>query len=61
MSQTLVSERKVPNSRRPKKMRQVKSKIKRTLIVFDVKRIIHKELVLAGQSVPHTSVTYYRD
>jgi hypothetical protein len=39
----------------------VKSKVKSTLIIFfDIKRIVHKEFVLAGQqSIPHTIVTIY--
>jgi hypothetical protein len=41
-----------PNSLRPKKARQVKSKVKCMLIIFfDIKGIIHKEFILAGQKV----------
>jgi hypothetical protein len=37
---------------RPKKARQVKSKVKSMLnIFFDIKRIVHKEFVLAGKTV----------
>jgi hypothetical protein len=44
---------------RPKKARQVKSKIRGMLIIFfDIKGIVHKELFLAGQTV---SFTYYCD
>jgi hypothetical protein len=36
----------------PKKARHVKSKVKSMLIIlFDIKGIVHKELVLAGQTV----------
>jgi hypothetical protein len=38
-----------PNSARPKKVRQVKNKIKRMLILFlDIKWIVHKRFVLTG-------------
>jgi hypothetical protein len=41
-----------PNSPRPKKARQVKSKVKNVLIIFfDIKWIFHVEFVLAGQTV----------
>jgi hypothetical protein len=41
------------------KARQVKSKVKSMLIIFfDNKGIVHKEFVLAGQTV---SAAYYRD
>jgi hypothetical protein len=42
-----------PKSPRPKKARHVKSKVKSMVIIlFDIKGIIHKELVvLAGQTV----------
>jgi hypothetical protein len=36
-----------PDSPRPKKARQVKSKA--LIIFFDIKGIVHKEFVLAGQ------------
>jgi histone-lysine N-methyltransferase SETMAR len=43
---------KSPNSLRPKKARQVKSKVKNMLIIFfDTKGIVHKEFILAGQTV----------
>jgi hypothetical protein len=47
-----------PNSlRRPKKVRQVKIKVKSMLIIFfDIKRIVHAE-----QSVPHTTMKFYGD
>jgi hypothetical protein len=46
---------------RPKKARQVKSKVKSTLIIFnDIKETVHEEFVLAGQAVNlHTTVTFY--
>jgi hypothetical protein len=48
-----------PNSLRPKKVRHVKSKVKIMLIIFfDIRGIVHKELVLAGQTV---NSTYYCD
>jgi hypothetical protein len=32
------------------------------ITVFDIKEIVHKELVLqAKQSIPHTTVTFYGD
>jgi hypothetical protein len=41
-----------PNSLRLKKARQVKSKVKIMLIIFfDIKVIVHKEFILAGQTV----------
>jgi hypothetical protein len=41
-----------PNSPRPKKARQVKSKVKSRLIIFfDIRGIVYKEFVQAGQSV----------
>jgi hypothetical protein len=54
------SQWKSPNSLRPKrKARQVKSKVKSMLIIFfDIKGIVHKEFVLAGQAV---SSAYYCD
>jgi hypothetical protein len=37
---------------RPKKGRQVKNKVKSIFIIFfDIKGIVHKEFVLAGQTV----------
>jgi hypothetical protein len=45
------SQWKSPNSMRLKKARQVKSKVKTMLVIFfDIKKIVHKELVLADQS-----------
>jgi hypothetical protein len=42
-----------------KKARHVKSKVKSILIIFfDIKRIVHKEFVLAGRTV---SSAYYCD
>jgi hypothetical protein len=41
-----------PNSLGPRKVRQVKSKFKSILIILlDIKDIIHKEFVLAGQTL----------
>jgi hypothetical protein len=43
---------KSPNSLRPEKVRQVKSKVKNMIIIFfDIKQIVHKEFVLAGQTM----------
>jgi hypothetical protein len=51
-SHTRVFERNSCNSPRRKKTRQVKSKVKRILIIlFDVKWIGNKEFVLTGQTV----------
>jgi hypothetical protein len=48
-----------PNSPRLKKARQVKSKVKSMFIIFrDIKRILHKEFVLADQTV---NSAYYCD
>jgi hypothetical protein len=45
-----------------KKPRPVKSKVKSMLFIFfDIKGTVHKEFVLAGQSLPHTTVTFYGD
>jgi hypothetical protein len=53
------SQWKSPNSLRPKNARQVKSKVKCMLIIFvDIKGIVHKESILAGQIV---NSTYYCD
>jgi hypothetical protein len=53
------SQWKSPNSPRPKKERQVKSKVKSMLIIFfDFKGIVHEEFVLAGQTV---NSAYYCD
>jgi hypothetical protein len=42
-----------------KKVRQVKGKVKNMLIIsFNIKGIVHKEFVLAGQAV---NFTYYSD
>jgi hypothetical protein len=47
-----------PNSPRPKDARQVRSKVKSMLIIFvDIKRIVHKEFVLTGQTV--NSIYYW--
>jgi hypothetical protein len=47
------------NSLRLKKVRQVKNKVKRMLIIFfDIKGIVHKEFVQAGQTA---SSAYYCD
>jgi hypothetical protein len=46
---------------RPKKARQVKSKVKSTLIIFfDIKGIVDKEFVLAGQSVSQFRLLLWR-
>jgi hypothetical protein len=43
------------NSPRPKNAKQVKSKVKSMLIIFfDIRGIVHKELVLADQTVNST-------
>jgi hypothetical protein len=48
-----------PYSPRPKKVRQVKSKVKSMLIIFfDISGIVHKEFVLAVQTV---CCAYYCD
>jgi hypothetical protein len=53
------SQWKSPNSPRPKRERQVNSRVKSMLIIFfDIKGIVHKEFVLAGQTV---NSTYYSD
>jgi hypothetical protein len=53
------SQWKGPNSLRSKKARQVKSKVKSMLIIFfDIMGIVHKEFVLAGQTV---NSKYYCD
>jgi hypothetical protein len=51
------------NSSRPRKARQVKSKVKSMLIIFfHTKEHVHKEFVLeAKQSFPHTIVKFYGD
>jgi hypothetical protein len=47
------------NSPRPKKARQVKGKVKSMLNIFyDIKGIVHKQFVLAGQTV---NSAYYCD
>jgi hypothetical protein len=51
------SQWKSPNSLRPKKARQVKSKVM-LIIFFVIKGIVHKEFILAGQRV---NSTYYCD
>ena len=44
------SQWKSPTSPKPKKTRQVKNNVKRMIITFfDVKGIVHKEVVLTGQ------------
>jgi hypothetical protein len=51
----------VSTSVQERKARQVKSKIKYMLIIFfDMKRIAHKEFILAGQTVnSHITVAIY--
>jgi hypothetical protein len=49
------SQWKSPNSPRPKKVRQMKSKVKSTFIIFfDIKGIVHKEFFMAGKTVNST-------
>jgi hypothetical protein len=49
-----------PNSPRPKAARQVKSKVKSMLIIFfDIKGIVHKEFLLAGQTVNSAYYCYF--
>jgi hypothetical protein len=31
------------------------------IIFFDIKGTVHKEFFLAGQSIPHITVTFYND
>jgi hypothetical protein len=51
--------RKFQTHRDCKKARQLKSKAKSMLIIyFDMKVIVHKEFVLAGQSIRNTTVTF---
>jgi hypothetical protein len=53
------SQWKSQNSPRLKKVRQVKSKVKRMLVIFfDIKGIVHEEFVLARQIV---NSAYYCD
>jgi hypothetical protein len=48
-----------PNSPRPNKARQLKSKVKSMLIIFlDIKGIVKKQFVLAGQTM---NSAYYCD
>jgi hypothetical protein len=48
------SQWKSPKSLRPKKVRQVKSEVKSMLIIFfDIKGIVRKEFVRAGQTVSY--------
>jgi hypothetical protein len=53
------SQWKSPNSSRPKKARQVKSKVKSMLIIFI--DITKKSSWQAKQSIPHTTVKFYGD
>jgi hypothetical protein len=47
---------------RRKKAREVRSKVKSMLIIFfGINGIVHKEFVMVGQTVPHTTVTFYDD
>jgi hypothetical protein len=52
-----------PNSRRPKKSRQVKIKVKSKLIILlDIKRLFTEPSSWqAKQSIPHTTLTFYGD
>jgi hypothetical protein len=59
MISTWVFECKCPNSPRPNKAIQVKSRVKSMLIIsFQIKGIFHKEFTLAGQTV---TSEYYCD
>jgi hypothetical protein len=40
---------------------RAKSRKSMFIIFFDIKGIIHKEFVLASQTVPHTAVTFCSD
>jgi hypothetical protein len=52
MSRTRVFEWKNPKSLRPQQARQVDSKVKIMFIIcFEIKGIVRKEFVLAGQTV----------
>jgi hypothetical protein len=62
ISHTEVFEWKSSNSQRLKNVRQVNSRAKSMLIIcFDIKRIVHKEFILAGETVLHIAVTLYGD
>jgi hypothetical protein len=52
-----------PNSARPKKARQVKSKVKRMLIIsFDIKEMFTKNSSRQSKlSILHTTATFYGD
>jgi hypothetical protein len=52
--ESLSSTRKVQTHLDQKKARQVKRKVKNKLIFFDIKGIVHKKFVLAGQTVSST-------
>jgi hypothetical protein len=57
--ESMSSRWKNTNSQRPKKVRQVKRKVKRMLIIFfNIEGIVHKECFLEGQTV---NSTYYCD
>jgi hypothetical protein len=57
--ESMSSQRRIPNSPRTKRERQVKSKVKSMLIIFsDIKGIDHKEFVLADQA---NISAYYRN
>jgi hypothetical protein len=46
-----------PKSPRSKNAREVKSKVNRKLIIFfDIRGIVHKEFVLAGQTFNFTTI-----
>jgi hypothetical protein len=52
--ESMSNTRESPNSPRPKKARQVRIKVKSMLIIlFDIKGIVHKEFILAGQTVSY--------
>jgi hypothetical protein len=51
-----------PNSLKSKKARKEKRKVKSVLTTFFyIREIVHKEFLQAGQSIPHTTVTFYGD
>jgi hypothetical protein len=55
-----LGETESPNSTRPKKTRQMKSKVKsKHIAFFDIKGRIHKEFVLVGQTVNSIYIYIY--
>jgi hypothetical protein len=51
LSHALVIERKSPDSPRLRKAQHMKSTVKSMFIFFDIKGIVHKEFILACQTV----------